>query len=194
MSDNRDEQPRTSTDDRVLVNAGNASIFAGNFVNEDAWGSRGRGFKSRRPDWSDGFFRLSFGGQLGSQWFPGAGAGQLGGVRLQDAVHGGGVIGEGGPDLVTVDRLGDRCARVPDQVAELSRRTSRVLRMDTTECRSSRAPGAALGEADNRTRAIRTGWRIDAVHAPTSPEVPRARRRVSYLAPAGSGWMVPASG
>ncbi len=34
-------------------------------------------------------------------------------------VHGGGVIGEGGPDLVTVDRLGDRCARVPDQVAEL---------------------------------------------------------------------------
>jgi hypothetical protein len=46
-------------------------------------------------------------------------AGQLGGVRLQGAVHGGGVIGEGGPDLVTVDRLGDRRAAVPDRVGNV---------------------------------------------------------------------------
>ncbi len=42
-------------------------------------------------------FREPIGGANG---FPGAGAGELGGVRLQGAVHGGGVIGEGGPDLV----------------------------------------------------------------------------------------------
>ena len=61
-------------------------------------------------------FREPIGGANG---FPGAGADQLGGVRLQDAVHGGGVIGEGGPDLVTIDRLGDRRAAVPDQVADV---------------------------------------------------------------------------
>jgi hypothetical protein len=30
-----------------------------------SWGSRGRGFKSRRPDWSNRFLDLIFGSQLG---------------------------------------------------------------------------------------------------------------------------------
>jgi hypothetical protein len=147
LSDNRREHGRTSAYTHVPASAGQLQVFAGNFAREHAWGSRGRGFKSRRPDWSDGFFGPSFGSQLGSQWFPGAGAGQLGGVRLQDAVHGGGVIDEGGPDLVTVDRLGDRCAGVPDQVADVSRRTSWALRIDTNECRSSQGVHASPGRS-----------------------------------------------
>ena len=40
--------------------------------------------------------------------------------------------------IVTVDRLGDRRAAVPNQVLMSSSQTSCALRMDTNECRSSR--------------------------------------------------------
>jgi hypothetical protein len=79
----------------------------------------GGGFKSRRPDWSDGFFEPISGSQLGSQWVSRAELSQLGGLRVQDAVHGRCALGERGPDLVTVNRLGHRRAAVPDKVADV---------------------------------------------------------------------------
>ena len=65
------------------------------------------------------FSFVGSGANSGANGYPEAGLSDLGGVRLQDAVHGGGVIGEGGPDLVPVDRLGDRRAAVPDQVTDV---------------------------------------------------------------------------
>ena len=84
--------------------------------------SGGQGVAGSNPAVPTGQRYFSFvgsGANSGANGFPGAGLSHLGGVRLQDAVHGRGVIGEGGPDLVSVDRLGDRRAAVPDQVADV---------------------------------------------------------------------------
>jgi hypothetical protein len=121
LSDNRREHRRTSAYTRVPDGAGERRVFAGNFAHEDAWGSRGRGFKSRRPDWSE-VFDLLLDGQWEPAWEPmvsRVGLGRCGGLRLEDAVHGRGALGEGGPDLVPVDGLGDRRAAAPNQVADV---------------------------------------------------------------------------
>ena len=76
----------------------------------------GQGVAGSNPAVPTGQRYFSFigsGANSGANGFPGAGLSHLGGARLQDAVHGRGVIGEGGPDLVPVDRLGDRRAAVP---------------------------------------------------------------------------------
>ena len=65
---------------------------------------------------------LIFGSQPGSQWVSGSCRPGLRGLRalgLENPVHGRRALGERGPDLVTVDRLGDRRAAVPNQVADV---------------------------------------------------------------------------
>src|SRR5450755_2009616 len=71
------------------------------------------------PTGQMGFSSLHSGANWGANGFPRAGLSQLGGLRLQDAVHGRCALGEREPDLVTVNRLGHRHAAVPDQVADV---------------------------------------------------------------------------
>ena len=53
-------------------------------------------------------------------WFPvGPGLRGLRGLGLENPVHGRRALGERGPYFVTVDRLGDGRAAVPDQVADV---------------------------------------------------------------------------
>src|SRR6201992_459793 len=80
------------------------------------WGSRGRGFKSRRPDWSEGF-DLPLDGLWEPTWEPEVS--RVGLPDLDESVPRGGGLGEGGADLVAVDGLGDRCAAVANQVADV---------------------------------------------------------------------------
>src|SRR3984885_12758097 len=100
-----------------------------------SWGSRGRRFKSGRPDqWladQKGFRILVrdlfwiFGSQTGSHLSRcllvtvGDGLRRSGPLLAEDLVHGRGAGGERGPNLVPVDGLGDRCAAVADQVADV---------------------------------------------------------------------------
>ena len=67
MRDNRREHPRTPAHSPAPGNAGRRQVFAGNFACEDAWGSRGRGFKSRRPDC---FSNASWPGTAAVQQYP----------------------------------------------------------------------------------------------------------------------------
>ena len=112
----------TSTDCRTLAELG---IRWDSLGLASIWGSRGRGFKSRRPDWSEGFRTPLFDlreptGEPMELWFPvGPGLRGLRGLGLENPVHGRRALGERGPYFVTVHGLGDRCAAVPDQVADV---------------------------------------------------------------------------
>ena len=133
------------------------------------WGSRGRRFKSCRPDHivagRRGFRRLLrspfwiFGSQTGSQLafrLRGGGGLPRAGLRgFEDLVHGGRGCGECWADFVAVDRFGDGGAAVAHQVADVLDPEAAVVATGREQC--SNSANASACEADRSSFCPRRG-------------------------------------